>query len=51
MSNPDVLKKQIEDKRQKMYDAYLNGSNYNYVVKLSQELDDLLNRLNSDWVA
>lgn len=46
MSNRDILKKQIEEKRQKMYDAYLNGSNYNNVVKISQELDALLNRLN-----
>ncbi|WP_431803464.1 Spo0E family sporulation regulatory protein-aspartic acid phosphatase [Halobacillus andaensis] len=47
MSNRDVLRKQIEEKRQKMYDAYLNGSNYNNVVKISQELDALLNRLNN----
>ncbi|MGP4061486.1 aspartyl-phosphate phosphatase Spo0E family protein [Halobacillus sp. H74] len=47
MSNHDFLKKQIEEKRQKMYDAYLNGSDYNNVVKLSQELDSLLNRLSS----
>ncbi|MBN8234922.1 aspartyl-phosphate phosphatase Spo0E family protein [Halobacillus kuroshimensis] len=47
MSNRDVLKKQIEEKRQKMYNAYLKESNYNNVVKISQELDALLNRLNS----
>jgi hypothetical protein len=46
MSNRDILRKQIEEKRQKMYDAYLNESNYNNVVKISQELDALLNRLN-----
>ncbi|ELK44151.1 UNVERIFIED_CONTAM: aspartyl-phosphate phosphatase Spo0E family protein [Halobacillus marinus] len=36
------LKKRIERKRQKMYNAYLNKADYDYVVSISQELDNIL---------
>ncbi|RWZ58232.1 aspartyl-phosphate phosphatase Spo0E family protein [Halobacillus fulvus] len=40
-----VIEKQIEDVRSKMYDAYLEGDSYTEVLELSQRLDELLNKL------
>lgn len=39
------LEKKIEHIRQKMYEAYNNSEEYCEVVRISQELDDLLNQL------
>ncbi|MCA0970594.1 aspartyl-phosphate phosphatase Spo0E family protein [Halobacillus litoralis] len=35
----------IEETRQKMYESYLKGKDYEDVLQLSQELDHLLNSL------
>ncbi|MCA1022388.1 aspartyl-phosphate phosphatase Spo0E family protein [Halobacillus litoralis] len=39
------LNEKIESVRTKMYEAYENGRSYEELLKISQELDDLLNRL------
>ncbi|ELK47203.1 aspartyl-phosphate phosphatase Spo0E family protein [Halobacillus sp. BAB-2008] len=44
MSTCVLLKQRIERKRRIMYNAYLNNADYDYVVKISQELDQLLNQ-------
>ncbi|UOQ42972.1 aspartyl-phosphate phosphatase Spo0E family protein [Halobacillus salinarum] len=43
--NRTCLEKQIEKTRIKMYEAYNNAEQYDVVLKISQELDGLLNRL------
>lgn len=39
------LEHQIEEMRSKMYASYKDGSDYDEVLELSQELDHLLNEL------
>ncbi|UOQ43317.1 aspartyl-phosphate phosphatase Spo0E family protein [Halobacillus salinarum] len=46
MSSRKHLEKQIETLRTQMYEAYRNYSRYEDIVKISQELDKLLNELN-----
>ncbi|WP_303047418.1 aspartyl-phosphate phosphatase Spo0E family protein [Halobacillus salinus] len=41
----DYLQQQIETVRSEMYDAYNNSVEYGELVKISQELDELLNQL------
>ncbi|WP_277752096.1 aspartyl-phosphate phosphatase Spo0E family protein [Halobacillus salinus] len=41
----DCLQKQIETVRTEMYTAYNNAVEYGELVKISQELDELLNQL------
>ncbi|WP_081988302.1 aspartyl-phosphate phosphatase Spo0E family protein [Halobacillus sp. BBL2006] len=42
------LELQIEEVREKMYEAYQSPNNYTEVLRISQELDDLLNKLNGE---
>ncbi|WP_242520167.1 aspartyl-phosphate phosphatase Spo0E family protein [Halobacillus kuroshimensis] len=39
------MNEKIEGVRAKMYEAYEDGRSYEELLKISQELDDLLNRL------
>ncbi|WP_249869550.1 aspartyl-phosphate phosphatase Spo0E family protein [Oceanobacillus saliphilus] len=39
------LEVQVEQLRNKMYEAYKNNESYDRIIKISQELDRLLNRL------
>ncbi|ELK45827.1 aspartyl-phosphate phosphatase Spo0E family protein [Halobacillus sp. ACCC02827] len=43
MSACILLKERIEKKRRNMYNAYLSHADYPSIVKISQELDHLLN--------
>ncbi|MGP4075535.1 Spo0E family sporulation regulatory protein-aspartic acid phosphatase [Halobacillus sp. K22] len=43
--NEEDLKTKIEETRKSMYEAYTQGEDYNKVLKISQQLDGLLNRM------
>ncbi|TGB03576.1 aspartyl-phosphate phosphatase Spo0E family protein [Halobacillus salinus] len=45
MPTINCLNEKIEKVRLKMYEAYANSVEYSELVKISQELDDLLNQL------
>ncbi|WP_173915379.1 aspartyl-phosphate phosphatase Spo0E family protein [Halobacillus sp. Marseille-Q1614] len=45
MSHLENLEKGIESLREKMYGCYMKNPNDPELVKISQELDDLLNEL------
>ena len=45
MPTLDCLHKQIETVRLELYDAYNNSADYSELVRISQELDKLLNQL------
>ncbi|MCA1009161.1 aspartyl-phosphate phosphatase Spo0E family protein [Halobacillus halophilus] len=43
--NKEDLQTKIEDTRKCMYEAYNKGEDYNKILNISQQLDDLLNRM------
>ncbi|ASF39392.1 Spo0E family sporulation regulatory protein-aspartic acid phosphatase [Halobacillus halophilus] len=43
--NKEDLQTKIEETRKYMYEAYNQGEDYNKVVNISQQLDDLLNKM------
>ncbi|UOQ43334.1 aspartyl-phosphate phosphatase Spo0E family protein [Halobacillus salinarum] len=45
MVNKCSLHRQIEDLREKMYEVYETSADYEDLLKISQELDRLLNEL------
>ncbi|WP_081988261.1 aspartyl-phosphate phosphatase Spo0E family protein [Halobacillus sp. BBL2006] len=47
MGKTVILEEKIEYTRWKMYEAYLNNTDYQEVLRLSQKLDHLLNQLKS----
>ncbi|WP_143414458.1 aspartyl-phosphate phosphatase Spo0E family protein [Halobacillus massiliensis] len=47
MSDIANVEAKIEELRMKMYEAYNQGMEYEEVIKISQELDHLLNQLDS----
>ncbi|MFQ3545201.1 aspartyl-phosphate phosphatase Spo0E family protein [Halobacillus rhizosphaerae] len=40
-----LLEQKIEDIRQKMYEVYNHANDYEEVIRISQKLDNLLNKL------
>ncbi|OZU89421.1 hypothetical protein CIL03_06835 [Virgibacillus indicus] len=47
MASRTSLEIQIEQLRKKMYKAYEANESYDYIIKISQELDTLLNKLDN----
>lgn len=47
MDDNSRLEENIETVRQEMYDADLNGADYDEVLNISNKLDELLNQLRS----
>ncbi|PAV28443.1 hypothetical protein CIL05_16010 [Virgibacillus profundi] len=47
MTTGTSLEIQIEQLRKKMYHAYENNESYDHIIKISQKLDDLLNKLDN----
>ena len=43
--NKEDLQTKIEETRKCMYEAYNQGEDYNRILNISQQLDDLLNRM------
>jgi|GEM_PF-7056395 len=43
--NKEDLQTKIEETRKRMYEAYNQGEDYNKILNISQQLDDLLNRM------
>lgn len=48
MNDKKGLELKIEEVREKMYEAYHVPNNYSEVLKISQELDQLMNKLNGE---
>ncbi|ARI77814.1 aspartyl-phosphate phosphatase Spo0E family protein [Halobacillus mangrovi] len=48
MNDKKGLELQIEEVREKMYEAYNVPNNYSEVLRISQQLDQLLNKLNGE---
>ncbi|MCP3027739.1 aspartyl-phosphate phosphatase Spo0E family protein [Halobacillus sp. A5] len=45
MKEEETLEQQIEKLREKMYNAYCDNKEYKEILRISQELDKLLNKL------